>query len=533
MTAAVPGQGFLSSETSIAPHEIPSTDVAVGRELIPASLLRVAGHLAVWLPVLFATIRNLRVPWVPLADDAHLSLWAYRVFTGHPPLFGSVSMLSPIGHPIFDPGPLFTYLLAVPVRIDPATGSLWGSALVAGLLGSLSVELGGRNFGWQAAAVIGGAIALLLTAIPVVGLHLVWNPYLGLFVVLTAMVTSLVVASGSGRLLPLLVVLCSIGACAHTMLAVPLVLLLAVATTWCWLARPANIRRWLLLSVAVGVLCWLPPLLQELFGAKPNLSALFRAVQTGASMGMGFGLSAIAHATPELLVHFPHLAGGDDSVAFLNNRSPILGVVIFALLLGVAMWAIRQKDLLLARASSLTLALAVGEVVAFSSVKTRVVFGLSYTTVFLWPLAAALVFDLGLLLRKPLMNLDRPLQPLNRLFVLVFTFATTCSAIFAVATSSVPSEQRGSMRAVSSAVSWIGAHVPRGPVRIAVLIDGKVTLESASQLFGMEYLLTTKGFEPPDSEILNQGEKPSTAGPLVVVVEQHGAISKIFIAHPS
>ena len=469
MTSAVPGQGFISSEASTAPDEASSRAVALGRELIPASLLRVAGHLAIWLPLLFATIRNLRIPWVPLADDAHLSLWAFRVFSRHPPLFGSVSMLSPIGHPIFDPGPLFTYLLAVPVGIDPGTGILWGSALVAGLLGSLSVELGGRNFGWQVAAVIGGAIALLLTAIPVVGLHLVWNPYLGLFVVLTAMVTAFVVASGSGRLLPLLVVLCSIGACAHTMLAVPLVLLLAVATTWCWIAHPSNMRQWLLLSVAVGVLCWLPPLLQELFGAKPNLSALFRAVQTGASMGMGFGLSALAHATPELLVHFPHLAGGDDSIAFLNNRSPIFGAAVLAVLLGVVVRAIRQNDLLLARASSLTLALALGEAVVFSSVKTRVVFGLSYTTVFLWPLAAALLLDLGLLLRKPLMKLDRPLQPLNRLLLLVCTLAMTCSAMFAVVTSPVSSDQRSAMRAVSSTVSWIEDHVPRGPVRIAVL----------------------------------------------------------------
>ncbi len=517
-----------SEPLSVGDHQ-DSVDAVPRRSLISDRLLRVAGHLAVWLPLLFATFRNLRHHWVPLADDAHLSLWAFRVFTLHPPLFGSVSMLSPIGHPIFDPGPLFTYLLAMPVRIDPATGILWGSALVAGLLGSLSVELGGRSFGWRVAAGIGGAMSLLIACLPIVGLHLVWNPYLGLFVVLAALVTSFVVANGSARLLPLLVVLCSVGACAHTMLAAPLVFLLMASTAWCWYARPTSIRRWLLVSVAVGVLCWLPPLLQELFGAKPNLSALFRTVQSGSSMGMGFGLSVISHATPELLFHFPHLSGGADSVAFLKNRSLFLGVALLVVLLGVAVRAIRQRDLLLARASTLTLAFAIGEAVAFSSVKTRVVFGLSYTTVFLWPLAAAMVVDLGLLLRKPLMKVERSFQPFNGLMVLVFTLATTCAALAAVATSSVPTDQQHAMRAVSSTVSWIESHVHRGPVRIAVLIDGKVTLDSASQLFGIEYLLKTKGFEPPDSEILNQGGKPATTGPLVVVVEQNGAITKTFI----
>ena len=69
--------------------------------------------------------------------DLHTSIPDHRA---SPPLVGMLSTAGTVGHNIFDPGPLLFWLLAIPVRIDPAHGALWGAALLGGAAMSVAVE---------------------------------------------------------------------------------------------------------------------------------------------------------------------------------------------------------------------------------------------------------------------------------------------------------------------------------------------------------------------------------------------------------
>ena len=103
--------------------------------------VRLASHLTIWSAVLIPTIVQIHRGWRAVSDDATISLEAWAVFSAHSPVVGQYSSASIHGHPpLYDPGPLLFWLLAVPVRVDPAHGSLWGAALAIGAVLSIAIE---------------------------------------------------------------------------------------------------------------------------------------------------------------------------------------------------------------------------------------------------------------------------------------------------------------------------------------------------------------------------------------------------------
>jgi hypothetical protein len=57
-----------------------------------------------------------------------IAIRSWAVFSSRPPVAGEFSQASGCaGHVAFHPGPLLYWMLAVPVRIDPAHGMLWGA----------------------------------------------------------------------------------------------------------------------------------------------------------------------------------------------------------------------------------------------------------------------------------------------------------------------------------------------------------------------------------------------------------------------
>jgi len=82
--------------------------------------LRVVCHLAAELPIVLFAVVELARGWRPLFDNADLALRSWQVFGPHSPLVGHQMAVSVDGHAVFGPGPLQSWILAVPVRIDPS-----------------------------------------------------------------------------------------------------------------------------------------------------------------------------------------------------------------------------------------------------------------------------------------------------------------------------------------------------------------------------------------------------------------------------
>jgi hypothetical protein len=414
------------------------------------------------------------------------------------------------------------------LALDPTTGILWGSALVAGSLASALTELTARVFSLTTATIVAGGWSLLLIADPTIGLHLVWNPSLGMAFFLASVVVATVVSTGRPSLLPVLVVLVSLSACSHTMLAMPALLMLLVTVVLCWRRSTTPPRKWLLSAVAVGIVCWLPPLIQQFFGRDPNLSALWKVVHQGPSLGLSFGLSALGHATPEFLIAPPTLITGEGAVTYLSQRSPLVGVLLLIVIVGGIAWGTRRQAKQVVALGWITLALAVGEVFSFSAVKERVTFGLTWTTIFLWAVAAMVTLLLGTIAVQQSSRSFRFSPQQLKVSSLVAVLILGCGATASMGLRSIDASAAKQAIAVQTVRGWIASHVARGPVRIAIIVDSQVGLDSASQLFGLEYLLRVDGYQPPNDQILQNGPS-AKRGPLVFVTERNDVVEHIFI----
>ncbi|MGH9079960.1 MAG: hypothetical protein ACRDYE_07805, partial [Acidimicrobiales bacterium] len=142
--------------------------------------MRAGSHVVMWAMVLVPTIRQINAGWRPTHDDAMISIGSYQVFSAKFPLVGVWSQASQgMQHAFFGLGPLLFWLLAVPVRLDPAQGALWGAALICGTALSVAVEAVWSVGKWPAAAALTVVVADLNWETQMF-VHLVWTPYIGL-----------------------------------------------------------------------------------------------------------------------------------------------------------------------------------------------------------------------------------------------------------------------------------------------------------------------------------------------------------------
>ena len=84
------------------------------------------------LPIVVATVRALLHHWTPIGDDGLLAIRAQDLFSRHIPLLGTASSASfAATKPLNNPGPLYFYLLGVPVgAFGSAVGTAVGAAAV-------------------------------------------------------------------------------------------------------------------------------------------------------------------------------------------------------------------------------------------------------------------------------------------------------------------------------------------------------------------------------------------------------------------
>lgn len=361
--------------------------------------LRLLSHALVWTVVVVPAVLELWDGWRPTLDEAMISIGSYRVFSVDSPLNGPWSLASEgMRHAFFDVGPLLFWLLAVPVRVDPNQGALWGAVLACGVALSVAVEAAWSVTGWPGCVGVALATAVVGTQTQVFS-DVPWNPYIGLVCLMAALVTAWAVASGRFAWWPLTILFASVAAQCHLIYVLPAA---AVALVACPLAlllgyRPSG-RRWILASLAVGVVCWSPPVVQQVFGHPPNLSLVLQSGRHPRA-GLGFGLHALATATgprPIWLTRYPYeLAFLDRTTGYVDGHSVMwaVGVLLLVFLVAIGAWAVRQRAL--AALAALSGVLGVATVLTFASLPSDNLSSLSYLLSVLWVVGTLQWFVVG------------------------------------------------------------------------------------------------------------------------------------------
>jgi hypothetical protein len=322
-----------------------------------ATVVRLAAHLAAWIPFAIAAIRSVQQDSPVIADGAAIALRSWDVLTPYGPLVGQATQLR---HGAFDPGPLQYWLLAIPVHIDPQAGVVWGAALWCMVAASLAIEAARSAFGVFGGLAASGIIVGAVVWQPLVAVEPYWNPWFGVIFFLATLAAGLAVLSGRRRWWPVLVLTASVAAQAHLMFALAsaaLVLLALVAG----LADTIRARAgywWAVLGLAAGAACWIAPFIQQFTSRRGNLGLLIASLGTRQSAGAAFGLKALtASALPPPVWWQPSLSTRYEGIAReIGGRTPVFGVVMLVLtaaVLAVAVRPLRSRRLAALAAISL------------------------------------------------------------------------------------------------------------------------------------------------------------------------------------
>ena len=203
------------------------------------------------------------------------------MFGPHSPLVGHQMAVSVDGHAVFGPGPLQSWILAVPVRIDPAQGALWGGVIAVVAAVALGVEASWTVGGWPAAATTSASVLVLALVRPELVLDVVWNVWFALLFLVCAFCSALATASGRLRWWPVAVVSASVVVQCQAAYAPPAVALCLVAPLLGLAVRRRRGERlgggWWIVGLAVGVAAWAAPVVQEATAGPGNLTLLARA----------------------------------------------------------------------------------------------------------------------------------------------------------------------------------------------------------------------------------------------------------------
>ena len=275
------------------------------RRPTPEGALLGAATAAACLPIVVALVRALQRGWYPVGDNAYFGIRARDVLTSNHPLLGTWTSASlSVGHDVNNPGPLLFDLLALPARIDAIRGIAVGAAaLNVGCILAMAVVARRRGGLTRVVGVMAAAAALGWT----MGSELVidpWQPHSLLFPFLLFLVVVWNLLDGDVAVLPVGVLVASLLVQTHLSYAVivPALGLAGAAGSVAalrrrraerpddWAADRRALRTTVLLSVVVGVLAWIQPIIEQLTADEGNLSGLASAAGGGGNERVGLRL---------------------------------------------------------------------------------------------------------------------------------------------------------------------------------------------------------------------------------------------------
>ena len=360
------------------------------------------------LPLVVAAVGLRRPPWYPVLDLAMTELRLRDVGSSDTPLIGLPGRIGPgLAEQGSHPGPLSFYLLAPLYRVfgsspwamQAATVTLNIAALGSAL--AIAVRRGGARLGVGVAAVL----ALLVAGYGPTMLTQPWNPYLPLlwWVVLLLAVWS--VTCDDVAMLPVAVFAASLCAQTHVSylgLAAGLGALTLVALVLAWRRAPAGsparraVVRWSAWALAVALVLWVPPLVDQVVNDPGNVRAIYDHLATPAEPPLGpvraIEVVLLHLDLPAFLVRDSSWVGALPDPSADPRGSLIPGLVV----LGV--WALAWLvSLRLGHRALTRLHLVVAVGLAASVVSTSRIFGKEwyYLVLWAWGVAALLVLAVG------------------------------------------------------------------------------------------------------------------------------------------
>ena len=257
------------------------------------------------LPVVVAVVRAISRGWMPLSDDALFAVRSFDVFGHHVPLLGTWSSSSlSYGAVLNNPGPLQFDLLVFPVRLfGGSSGVAVGTALI-----NVVVIVGIAIFAVRRGGLVLGTLAMAVTAglcwtMGSESLFEPWQPVTLLLPFLCFLFLVWSISCGDLAALPVAAGIGSLILQTHLAYAfvVPTLAIWAVAglvlklrrdrrddpDVWPWVRRDA--LRVAALAAAVGVVCWVQPVIDQL-GGQGNLGHLIQnASPPKRTVGYGYG----------------------------------------------------------------------------------------------------------------------------------------------------------------------------------------------------------------------------------------------------
>lgn len=256
--------------------------------------------LAAWcvavLPIITATANAIRRGWLPIGDNAFITIRANDVLSSNHPWLGTWSSASvDAGTMINHPGPLLFDSLWPTVKLfGGQAGVAIGVALVNILAVTTITVFAFRRGGRRTALAALVAVAAIIYSMGSELLFDPWNPHILMLICMAMLVTAWGIALGDRWAWPVYIALASYSLQTHLGYAyfIPGVLLMALATGWLiartcpdgprWLPS----RRTLIVSVITGVVLWSQPLWEQLTGrGEGNMTRLVDAGGKGPKIG--------------------------------------------------------------------------------------------------------------------------------------------------------------------------------------------------------------------------------------------------------
>jgi hypothetical protein len=286
MTAT--GDGAPNGSTASAADAAPVGDGGpVRRRPGPRPAVVVAGLTAiVALPLAIALAALSSPRWYPLLDLAMTELRVRDVGTRHTPLVGLVGRLSSNGNQGSHPGPISFWALAPVYRL--LGGSAWSLFVGVVVLNTTAIAL----TLWIALRRGGATLALGFAAAIAVVLHLYgtqvltepWNPYLPVMWWLLTLVALWAVLCDDLPMLPVAVFAASFCMQTHVsylgLVGGFAALCLAGLGVRAYRLRgdraaARRVVRWAAISLAFGLVLWLPTIIDQITGDPGNASIVF------------------------------------------------------------------------------------------------------------------------------------------------------------------------------------------------------------------------------------------------------------------
>jgi hypothetical protein len=351
-----------------------------------------AAGLVAGVPIMAGTVRAIRADWTPYGDRAVIAVRSFDVFGAHSPAVGQYSQWSAVlGRPVFSPGPLLYWLLAIPARLLGATSLPVWMAIVnlACLCGVLA--LARRRGGLVLMAATALLVPLLCRSLPSETFHDIWNPATTLMPFLLTCFVAWSIAVAEYRLAPFMALLLSFLVQTHSTFALPGLGLLVVTAAGLgagWQAPGVDRRaaaRWLGAAIILGALCWAVPLEDQLAGSG-NLGALIDATRRARGhLGLAAGWHAVVHAfgippwwlgadisSLHRLIDVGSVPGWASQATCAIGLLALLGALVSGL-------RARRSEVAAPAAISLILALALGVNAAQTPTEDHLALTVSYT----------------------------------------------------------------------------------------------------------------------------------------------------------